>query len=58
MLTSIDKALVSALGIVVTLLTAYHQIPFLPDQPIVVSVLGALTVLLTYLVPNKPASDS
>jgi hypothetical protein len=56
MLTSVDKALVSALGLVVTLLTAYHQIPFLPDQPVVAAVLGALTVLLTYLVPNKSAS--
>lgn len=54
MLTSIDKALASAVGVLVTLLTAYHQIPFLPDQPVVVSILGALTVVLTWLVPNKP----
>jgi hypothetical protein len=54
-LASVRKALTSAIGVVVTLLTVYHHVSFLPDQPLVASLLGALTVLATWLVPNKTA---
>lgn len=50
------KAAVSAVGVAVTLLTAYNQIPFLPSQPLVSTLLGVLTVVATWLVPNKPAA--
>lgn len=52
-LAKVRKAIVSAVGVAITLLTVYHQVPFLPDQPVVASILGALTVLATYFVPNK-----
>jgi len=50
------KAAVAAVGVAVTLLTAYNHIPFLPDQPLVSTLLGVLTVVATWLVPNKPAA--
>jgi len=53
--SSARKAAVAGLGAVVTILTVYHQFAFLPDQPLVVSLLTAATAVLTYLVPNKSA---
>lgn len=50
---STRKAVVTAVGLAVTILTAYHDIPFLPDQVVVVAVLAALTTVATYLTPNK-----
>lgn len=52
-LASVRKSLVVAVGGLVTVLTVYHQLPFLPDQAYVVAVLAALTTLATYLTPNK-----
>lgn len=53
--SSARKSLVTAVGFAVTVLTAYHAIPVLPDQPFVVAVLGVLTTVATYLTPNGTA---
>lgn len=49
------KAVAAAVGVTVTVLTVYNQLPFLPNQPLVVSALAALTVVATWLVPRKKA---
>lgn len=52
-LSGARKAVAAAVGVAVTLLSAYHQLPGLPDQPLVVAALAFLTTVATYLVPNK-----
>jgi hypothetical protein len=54
-LASARKALVTAVGIAITVLTAAHSMPFIPDQPLILTILGVLTTVATYLVPNAPA---
>lgn len=56
MLTSIDKALTSALGVLLVVLTGANALPFLPSSwhTIVSVILAILTPIATYLVPNKP----
>lgn len=52
-LATVKKAVASAVGVAITVLTAYHEIPILPDQPLVVAILAALTAVATWLIPNK-----
>lgn len=57
MFSNIRKALITAVGLVLTLLTAVHDISsFLPasvNVP-VAAVIAILTTIATYLVPNSP----
>ena len=49
------KALVGALGMIVTILTFVDKIPFLPHDLTTTGgiIAGAITVFLTWVVPNK-----
>jgi len=53
---SVRKALVTAVGFAITLLTALHALSFIPDQPLIAVILGVLTTVATYLTPNAPAT--
>jgi hypothetical protein len=56
-LSSAKKALAAALGMVLTVLTFTHNLPFVPAQweAVVGVVLAVLTPIATWLTPNKPA---
>lgn len=56
-LASVQKFLVSALGMVLTVLAFTDKIPFLPGpwHVVVVTLVAVLTPIMTWLVPNKPA---
>lgn len=51
-LSDAKKALAAAVGVAVVALQAYHELPFLPQQPVVTAVLGVLTVVATWLAPG------
>jgi tryptophan-rich sensory protein len=53
MFTSIDKALVALIMAAIYLLNAWTPLSFGVDEATVATVIGLLTPLLVYVVPNK-----
>lgn len=56
---SARKAVATAIGVVLTVLTAVNTVPFLPSSwhGVIVAVVGVLTVIATYVVPNAPKTS-
>lgn len=53
------KAVTTAVGVTVTVLTAVNTLPFIPASVhgVVTGALAVATVLATYLIPNKPPAS-
>lgn len=59
MFSNIRKAIASALGVLLTVLTFAYGLPFLGQYHIVIGIVVAiLTPIATYLVPNKPKTTT
>lgn len=56
-LSSVRKAVAAAVGSLLTVLTFAHSLPFIPAQyeTLIGVVLGVLTPLATWLIPNRTA---
>jgi hypothetical protein len=55
MITTFDKAIVAALGLIVYLLNTYAGLNLGLDETTINGLAAAITPLLVWLVPNKPA---
>lgn len=55
MITSFDKAIVAALGLIVYAINTYAGISFGIDEQTINGIAAAITPMLVWLVPNKAA---